>query len=113
VTEDTTPTPELPPAGWYRNPEGAGQRYWDGAHWSEHYADDRGQITPVPPPPATARRSDGLVTTGYILAVLLPIVGFIIGIVLLTRRNDQGAWVMVASVAAFVVWSLILSSSGY
>lgn len=35
--------PQLPaapatPAGWYPNPQGAGHRYWDGYHWTEHYS---------------------------------------------------------------------------
>lgn len=30
-----TPT-QAPPPGWYPNPEGPGQRYWDGAQWSEY-----------------------------------------------------------------------------
>ena len=27
-----------PPAGWYPNPEGGGQRYWSGATWTERTA---------------------------------------------------------------------------
>jgi hypothetical protein len=34
----TAPPPRLPPAAWYPNPQGPGQRYWDGAQWTEHYA---------------------------------------------------------------------------
>jgi endoglucanase len=26
-----------PPAGWYANPEGRGQRYWDGEYWADQY----------------------------------------------------------------------------
>lgn len=26
------------PAGWYSDPSGAGQRYWDGTKWTEHTA---------------------------------------------------------------------------
>jgi hypothetical protein len=26
------------PAGWYSDPEGEGQRYWDGKNWTEHRA---------------------------------------------------------------------------
>lgn len=55
------------------------QRYWTGTGWSEH-------VAPLPQPQATVRPpavddSDhgGLITTGFILAVLVPIVGFIIG----------------------------------
>jgi hypothetical protein len=39
-------SPQTPPPGWYPDPEGGvGQRYWDGAIWTEHRT---GQ------PPATA-----------------------------------------------------------
>ncbi|SPM41239.1 hypothetical protein MNAB215_3444 [Mycobacterium numidiamassiliense] len=32
-------TAALPPAGWYPDPSGArGQRYFDGAEWTPHYA---------------------------------------------------------------------------
>src|SRR5215210_3621127 len=38
----TPPTP----AGWYPDPERAGQlRYWDGGAWTEHFS-------PIPEPPA-------------------------------------------------------------
>lgn len=30
-----TATHQLPPAGWYPNPNGPGQRYWDGRTWTE------------------------------------------------------------------------------
>jgi hypothetical protein len=29
-------SPPTPP-GWYANPAGSGQRYWDGAQWTERY----------------------------------------------------------------------------
>jgi hypothetical protein len=36
------PPPEqvehVTPAGWYPDPEGEGQRYWDGTRWTEHTA---------------------------------------------------------------------------
>lgn len=28
----------MPPAGWFPDPEGPGQRYWDGQSWTEHRA---------------------------------------------------------------------------
>ncbi|WP_062298987.1 DUF2510 domain-containing protein [Demequina maris] len=35
------PTPELPPAGWYPDPEQVGhKRYWDGREWGTHRAID-------------------------------------------------------------------------
>jgi hypothetical protein len=33
---DEAPPPM--PAGWYSDPEGEGQRYWDGKNWTEHRA---------------------------------------------------------------------------
>jgi hypothetical protein len=30
--------PTAMPAGWYSDPEGEGQRYWDGKNWTEHRA---------------------------------------------------------------------------
>jgi hypothetical protein len=32
------PPASTTPAGWYPNPEGGGQRYWDGNAWTEHQA---------------------------------------------------------------------------
>lgn len=28
---------QLPPSGWYPNPQGEGERYWDGARWTDQY----------------------------------------------------------------------------
>ena len=30
--------PQQHPAGWYPNPEGPGNRYWDGGQWTDNYA---------------------------------------------------------------------------
>lgn len=39
MSENTPASPELPPAGWYPDPHDAtGQRYWNGAQWTEHSA---------------------------------------------------------------------------
>lgn len=39
VQPAAAPQPVLPPAGWYPDPSRpGGQRYWDGARWTEHQA---------------------------------------------------------------------------
>ncbi|HSD79288.1 MAG TPA: DUF2510 domain-containing protein [Solirubrobacteraceae bacterium] len=44
--------PRLPPAGWYPDPEGPDQRYWDGSSWTGYRAP---RVAPaVTAPPATA-----------------------------------------------------------
>jgi hypothetical protein len=80
--------------------------------------------TPYGPPPGAygqpgygqaSQGVGGLVVVGYITAVLLPIVGFILGIVAATRRDEpqtarHGVWVIIVAVVAFFVWLAILSS---
>jgi uncharacterized membrane protein YhaH (DUF805 family) len=58
TTQHLDTRPALPPADWYPDPVGRHQyRYYDGAHWTDHVADDgRVQIDPMnpaPPPEAT------------------------------------------------------------
>jgi len=61
--------------------------------------------------------SDGarrLVVLGYITAVTMPLIGFIVGIVVtlrLTKPNAKhGALIIVVSVIASVVWILVFAS---
>jgi hypothetical protein len=35
AAEPDHPAETLPPAGWYPNPQATGQRYWDGASWTD------------------------------------------------------------------------------
>jgi hypothetical protein len=39
--------PSSPPPGWYHNPNGPGERWWDGTTWGEHTRTG----SPPPPPP--------------------------------------------------------------
>jgi hypothetical protein len=40
-------SPELPPAGWYDDPEGAGLRWWNGQQWTAHRRLEE-QLPPLP-----------------------------------------------------------------
>src|SRR4051812_15029907 len=96
----TQGVPAVPPppqmaaaAGWYGEPSTGQQRYWTGQDWGPYAAPAAAQHVPPPPPqghyyapPSTAdgEYQGGLVAVGYILAVLMPIVGFILGIVTVT-----------------------------
>jgi hypothetical protein len=83
----------LPPAGWHPDPEDeTSLRYWDGTQWTDSRA---------PRPQAAEDKGAGvLVVVGYLTAFLLPIVGFILGIVLMVRRQTgHGLAVFLISIA--------------
>lgn len=61
--------------GWYQDPQGPGQRYWDGQQWTEH----RAPAAPPPPPTAASREKKG---GGTVWKVMLGVVlGFCVVIV--------------------------------
>jgi uncharacterized membrane protein YhaH (DUF805 family) len=94
-------------AGWYDADDPGTQRYWDGQAWTDSYqrkglaAKDGGEMV-------------GLIVVSYLLAVFMPLIGFILGIVVVTRpakaTSRHGAWIIVLSIVAFLVWVAILAS---
>jgi len=81
------------------------QRYWDGAKWTDH-------VAPVAAQPAFRPRPDnGAVIGACVLGVILPLVGFIWGIVLVARDEPKGWLPMAVSVAAFAFWFLLLTAA--
>ena len=99
----------LPAPGWYPDPEIVGtQRYWDGGRWTDHRA-------PLEIAGRPAAASDGLVVAGYVTALLLPLVGFIIGIVLLAKdRTGHGLGAILLSIFAFwVIWPTFILSTPF
>ena len=78
------PPPESVPAGWYPDPEGRGQRYWDGSVWTEHIAPSSQPAT-VPVKQASAGDWIG----GALLALLLPLIGLIAGIVYVAKGDER------------------------
>lgn len=103
-------------AGWYPTPDRTAERYFDGMRWSDSYRSP----TPQGPPTLTTLKDTGsptgIVTTGYALAILFPIVGFIMGLVIVGNSNKansrHGGWIVLASIVAFVVWCAILVGIG-
>lgn len=115
----TSEPPPPPPPGYYPNPSGTGERYWDGSRWSEP------QPEPVPVTPAgwygegedrrywdgtqweiQSSRGDALVTWGLVCAFLLPLLGLILGIVALAQGKSAAPFV-VSLVTMVVYFSLI------
>ncbi len=81
----------------------------DGEDWTAHYASSNGSTAKI--------RSDSarrLVVLGYITAVALPLIGLILGIVILTRPTKanfkHGALIILLSIIAGIVWILVFSS---
>lgn len=81
------------------------QGYWDGRRWTDQIAPMiRGRKEEAPEVVA-----ESVMTIGVVTGILIPIVGFIIG---LTQINKKGGVSIVAvSVVCFFVWFWVLSSS--
>ena len=113
----TPPPPITSPAGWYPDPAGYGQRYWDGRQWSGHVAPMA--YAPAPQPEQKAPAGDWI--GGVLISLLMPLIGFIVGIVYTVKggpKRDVGILCLVLSVAAFLFWLAVMASgsssgSGY
>ena len=61
-----------------------------------------------------AGRPKGLIVVGYLTAVLMPPIGFILGIVAVTRPNrwaaKHGVGVIVASIVVPVLWVVLIAA---
>jgi hypothetical protein len=104
------------PAGWYPDPTMADtRRYWDGKAWTDHIAPGSAAPAPAVAAPTVAapaeidNNNSTLVMVGLATAVFLPLVGFIVGAVLLPRRARDGVIIMIIAVVATVVWIARLS----
>ena len=104
--------PTQPAPGWYHDPQLAQTlRYWDGAGWTEHRSPAPVPGYPAPgagyPPVGFAHSvpQQQSMTGGYVLAVLLPVVGLIYGI---AKWRVGGAPVVAASIVAWLLWGALL-----
>ncbi|MBS1862358.1 MAG: DUF2510 domain-containing protein [Actinobacteria bacterium] len=100
--------------GWYDDPSGGGERYWDGQQWGEHWLSREAKG-------GTSPENDGLATIGWITAILIPFVGLVVGIILSSRNDRRGTLIAITAVAVFVAWiafwvilnAIAVSSAGY
>ncbi|ROR91774.1 DUF2510 domain-containing protein [Nocardioides aurantiacus] len=93
------------PAGWHPDPESQGVlRYWDGQVWTNHRAP--GQAATAP------KDQSALVALGFALAILFPIGGFIVGIVL---ERKESWWILTLSLLFGFGWFYVFLrlNSGY
>ncbi len=81
----------------------------DQEHLTTDYVSNNGSASKAKS--ESARR---LVVLGYITAIAMPPIGFILGIVVATRPikaySKHGVWIIVVSIVASVVWIVVLAS---
>jgi hypothetical protein len=93
-----------PPPGWFRDSsQPSGWRYWTGEGW----ADENGhgsaarvrRETPATSPDST------LVVLGLLLGLFVPVVGVVLGFVLMAKdRFGEGLMVVAVSAVGFLAW---------
>jgi hypothetical protein len=106
----TNPQQPASPAAWHPA-LGGGQNYWDGTAWT-HHADWNGTawaLQAMAASPAVKNPNHGnLVSGGYIFAVLMPLIGFVLGLVAVTRdepaTSKHGMKIIGLSIVAFLIY---------
>lgn len=97
-----------PDPGFYPDPNDPKvERYWDGRKWTES-RQPAGLGRGVAVSGGKEQEATGIIIAGYIFAVLMPLVGFIIGLTQI-NKNRHGIWVVVVAAVAFFVWLAIFS----
>jgi len=110
----------MPPAGWYRDPEGGlGERYWDGTRWTE----ERRSAAPAPaatagaPAPQAGQAAEvehrfgslrliaGIFTVLAWLTIILGTLGVIIGAATADNGGDA-AGIIVGGAIGVVIYAL-------
>jgi hypothetical protein len=85
----------------------------DGSPWTADHISTNGTAGHGP----AQIRSTGpgrLVVLAYITAVALPLLGLILGIVVVTRPNKatskHGTWIIILSIVGSIIWALVFAS---
>lgn len=97
------PQPPLP-AGWYPHEASPGAVvYWDGKVWGQPMAAPGAIQPPIAYRPSKV--SDALVVAGFVTMILIPIVGFAIGIIVAAKgKAGYGVVILVVSVLSALYW---------
>ncbi len=129
----TGPPPQMPP-GWYRDPHGYGQRYWDGTGWTAQTAPLPRGTADLPPnseagieassrSPAGDEQKWGMwahlgpLIAGVVLAIvsfwalgLLALLAFVVPLVILQSKGGSSPFVRAHAVESlnFQIFNLIL-----
>jgi hypothetical protein len=100
------------PAGWYLDPSGSGQRYWNGVAWTGHVAPPPQFAGPLP---QESEPAAGDWIGAALLPLLMPVIGLIAGIVWTLiggAKRQPGMLCMVLSLVAIVAWSFVFHLNG-
>lgn len=131
--------PPAAPAGWYPDPEDpSARRYWNGSAWIELPAPPRPEASapepparvpnprdPPPPHPRPQRTapepqparsqwqtdpSNEMSVKFALLFSIIPLVGLIVGIVLVSRKDPRGFWAFGLAILGGVLYGLATSA---
>lgn len=120
------PTKPKAPAGWYDDPKLVNtRRYWDGQQWTEHRLEksaaasapgapkpEKQYTSPLGGGPAPDKNTVSLYHWGIVAALLFPLLGFIMGLILLSKKTNWGLRLIVGSIGAAILWyRLVLAGS--
>jgi hypothetical protein len=81
---------ERPEAGWYSDPGGSGQRYWNGTAWTAHHKPPQGGS----PPPAVAPSGGGRFKTVWT-----------------NRLDSRRGWIITGVIAAVIAVAVVVMSN--
>jgi len=95
-----------PPPGFYDDGSGR-QRWWDGEAWTEHR---QGAPAPVPAEDEGDEGISGTAIVGYLLALVIPFIGFLIGLALIARKDRHGIGVTLLATAVFFAYIVVVAS---
>lgn len=71
-------------------------------------------LTPYDPDIAAmqSRPSVALIASGFACAVVVPVAGLVIGVVLLSKRATSGVWILLLSLMSSLLWYDFISNLG-